>query len=468
MRERILIRNADAVVTCDPADRVLYNSDILICGNRIEAVGSDLAAGDAQIIDAAGKYVYPGLVNTHHHFFQAFVRNLMTIDRSELTLMQWLDDIYKVFVRIDGDVIFYASAACMADLIKHGCTCSVDHQYCYTPATGKQGVDRQMEAARLMDFRFVAARGTNTLPRWKGSTIPDEMCETTAEYLDDCQRLLALYHDPEPFSMRQIVLAPCQPINCTEDTFLETIRLARSAGVHMHTHLCEGENSSMVRRFGVRSLEWCRRIGFVGSDIWLAHGRETLPEEYALLAENHMGISHCPAPTMLGGSEILDIPGMRKAGIPISLGVDGCATNDGSNMLDTLRLAYLMQTFLSKKRGGCPSPYEMLKLATVGGAEMIGRPELGQLAAGKAADLFMIDARRLEYAGALHDPASMLAKLGVTGPVWLTMINGRVVYRDDHLTGVDETKLLQEGEQVCTRVLRDTCEAFAPYHRNPQ
>ena len=339
MRERILIRNADAVVTCDPADRVLYNSDILICGNRIEAVGNNLAAGDAQIIDAAGKYVYPGLVNTHHHFFQAFVRNLMTIDRSELTLMQWLDDIYKVFVRIDGDVIFYASAACMADLIKHGCTCSVDHQYCYTPATGKQGVDRQMEAARLMGFRFVAARGTNTLPRWKGSTIPDEMCETTAEYLDDCQRLLALYHDPEPFSMRQIVLAPCQPINCTEDTFLETIRLARSAGVHMHTHLCEGENSSMVRRFGVRSLEWCRRIGFVGSDIWLAHGRETLPEEYALLAENHMGISHCPAPTMLGGSEILDIPGMRKAGIPISLGVDGCATNDGSNMLDTLRLA---------------------------------------------------------------------------------------------------------------------------------
>ena len=255
MSERILIRNADAVVTCDPADRVLYNSDILICGNRIEAVGSNLAAGDAQIIDAAGKYVYPGLVNTHHHFFQAFVRNLMTIDRSGLTLMQWLDDIYKVFVRIDGDVIFYASAACMADLIKHGCTCSVDHQYCYTPATGKQGVDRQMEAARLMGFRFVAARGTNTLPRWKGSTIPDEMCETTAEYLDDCQRLLALYHDPEPFSMRQIVLAPCQPINCTEDTFLETIRLARSAGVHMHTHLCEGENSSMVRRFGVRSLD---------------------------------------------------------------------------------------------------------------------------------------------------------------------------------------------------------------------
>ena len=155
MSERILIRNADAVVTCDPADRVLYNSDILICGNRIEAVGSNLAAGDAQIIDAAGKYVYPGLVNTHHHFFQAFVRNLMTIDRSELTLMQWLDDIYKVFVRIDGDVIFYASAACMADLIKHGCTCSVDHQYCNTPATGRVRTKKLAEnTSRLFGRRI--------------------------------------------------------------------------------------------------------------------------------------------------------------------------------------------------------------------------------------------------------------------------------------------------------------------------
>ena len=468
MESTILIRNARAIVTCDGQDRVYYDSDMLIQGPKIVKIGKNLTDPHDQEIDATDKFVYPGLINTHHHFFQTFVRNLKTIDYPNMTVPQWLDKIYRIFQMVDDQVIYYSSLTAMADLLKHGCTCAFDHQYCFTKATGKAPVDRQMEAARLMGFRFVAARGTNTLPRWKGSTIPDEMCETTAEYLDDCQRLLALYHDPEPFSMRQIVLAPCQPINCTEDTFLETIRLARSAGVHMHTHLCEGENSSMVRRFGVRSLEWCRRIGFVGSDIWLAHGRETLPEEYALLAENHMGISHCPAPTMLGGSEILDIPGMRKAGIPISLGVDGCATNDGSNMLDTLRLAYLMQTFLGKKRGGCPSPYEMLKLATVGGAEMIGRPELGQLAAGKAADLFMIDARRLEYAGALHDPASMLAKLGVTGPVWLTMINGRVVYRDDHLTGVDEAKLLQEGEQVCTRVLRDTCEAFAPYRRNPQ
>ena len=313
---KTLIRNAKAIVTCDAQDHVYWNADLLIDGPRILKIGSQLPDPYDEVLDASGMFIYPGLINTHHHFFQTFVRNLKTIDYPNMTVPEWLDKAYRVFQLINDEVIFYSSLTAMGDLLKHGCTCAFDHQYCYTKSTGKAPVDRQMEAARLMGFRFVAARGTNTLPRWKGSTIPDEMCETTAEYLDDCQRLLALYHDPEPFSMRQIVLAPCQPINCTEDTFLETIRLARSAGVHMHTHLCEGENSSMVRRFGVRSLEWCRRIGFVGSDIWLAHGRETLPEEYALLAENHMGISHCPAPPCWAAARFWTSPVCARPAYP--------------------------------------------------------------------------------------------------------------------------------------------------------
>lgn len=460
---KILIKNAGAIVTCDAEDHVYVHSDLLIEDNRIVQIGTGIHDEEARCIHAEGKYVYPGLVNTHHHFFQAFVRNLMSIDRPGLTLIQWLDEIYKVFACIDSDVIYFASIACMADLIKHGCTCSVDHQYCYTMLTGKTPVDRQMEAADLLGFRLIAARGTNTLPRSKGSTVPDEMCETTGEYIRDCERLIERYHDPHPFAMHQIVLAPCQPINCEEDTFRETIRLARSAGVYMHTHLCEGENRDMIKRFGMRSLAWCEKIGFAGPDIWVAHGRETLPEEYAFLAKNGMGISHCPAPTIYGGSEILDIPGMTRAGIPISLGVDGCSTNEGSSMLDSIRLAYLMQAFLSKQRGGCPSPYDMMKISTTAGARMVGRPELGELAAGKAADLFMIDAGRLEYAGALHDPASIIPKLGITGNVWLTMINGKIVYQDDKLVGIDEKELLQEGERVCTKVLRSQCAAFAGY-----
>ena len=209
---------------------------------------------------------------------------------------------------------------------------------------------------------------------------------------------------------------PCQPINCTEDTFTETIRLARSAGVHMHTHLCEGENSSMVRRFGVRSLEWCRRIGFTGSDIWLAHGRETLPEEYPLLAESGMGISPLPRPPPCwAAARYWTSPACGRQAFPWVW---------RGRLRHQRRLQYAGHPASGipdadvpqQAAGGCPSPYDMLKLATAGGADMIGRPELGRLAVGKAADLFMVDVRRLEYAGALHDPASMLAKLGVTGP----------------------------------------------------
>ena len=460
MRERILIRNADAVVTCDPADRVLYNSDILICGNRIEAVGSNLAAGDAQIIDAAGKYVYPGLVNTHHHFFQAFIRNLMTIDRPGLTLMQWLDDIYKVFVRIDGDVIFYASAACMADLIKHGCTCSVDHQYCYTPAAGKQGVDRQMEAARMLGIRYHAGRGVNTLPREKGSTIPENMLETTEEYLQDCERIIQLYHDPNPYAMSQIVLAPCQPINSYPETFTETVKLARAKGVRMHTHLGEGENEIMLARWGKRTLDWCQDIGFIGEDVWYAHGWELTPEEYTVLGRFGSGVSHCPGPAILGGFPILPMREMMEAGVCLSLGCDGSATNDSSSLLDSMRTAWMMQAWHSKARSGCISPYEMLKIATVGGAKTLGRTDLGSLEPEKGADLFMIDAGKLELTGTLHDPRNLLARAGVTGETALTMVNGNVVFRDGVLTGVDEYALAQEGEAVCTRVLREPCEAF--------
>lgn len=463
---KVLIKNARAIVSCDLEDRVYYNCDLLIEDNKIAKIGTGIEDTEAQCIRAEGKYVYPGLVNTHHHFFQAFVRNIMSIDRPGLTLMQWLDAIYKVFASVNGDVIYFASLACMADLIKHGCTCSLDHQYCYTQLTGKETIDRQMEAADLMGFRFIAARGTNTLPRSKGSTIPDEMCETTTDYIKDCERLIEKYHDPNPFAMHQIVLAPCQPVNCEEETFLETIRLARQAGVYMHTHLCEGENRDMLDRFGMRSLAWCEKVGFVGSDIWVAHGRETLPEEYNFMAKHGMGISHCPAPTIYGGSEILDIPGMTRAGIPISLGVDGCSTNEGSNMLDSIRLAYLMQAFLSKQRRACPTPYDIMKISTAAGAKMMGRPELGQLAVGKAADLFLIDIEKLEYAGALHDAKSLIPKLGTTGNVWLTMINGKIVFQNGKLTRIDEKKLLREGEKVCTKVLRSKCDAFADYRES--
>ncbi|MBQ3887727.1 MAG: amidohydrolase family protein [Clostridia bacterium] len=228
----------------------------------------------------------------------------------------------------------------------------------------------------------------------------------------------------------------------------------------MHTHLGEGENQTMVDRWGKRTLDWCEEIGFAGPDVWYAHCWELSMDEFRRMAKAGTGVSHCPAPAVLGGFPILPIRKMIEAGVPISLGVDGSATNDSSNLLDALRMAYLMQCYFSKERGGSASAYDMLKIATVGGAKMLGRQELGSLENGKGADLFMIDAETLELTGTEHDPRSVLARAGVTGPVYLTMINGKVVYRDGQLQGVDERRLRAEGEEVCTRVLREPHAAF--------
>lgn len=460
MEQKILIQNARAIVTCDAKDQVYWDSDILIEGPKITAIGKGLEAEGAKVIDASGKFVYPGLINTHHHFFQTFVRNLITIDYPNMMVMDWIDKIYRIFQIIDNDVIYYSSLTAFADLIKHGCTCAFDHQYCYTKKTGKEPVDRQMEAAKLLGIRYHAGRGTNTLSREEGSSIPDNMLETTDEFLKDCERLISLYHDPNPFSMRQIVMAPCQPINCRQDTFTETVAMAREKGVRMHTHLGEGENEGIIARYGKRTLDWCQDIGFIGEDVWYAHNWEVLAEEYKVLAQAKTGVSHCPSPAILGGFPILDIKAMSEAGVLISLGCDGSATNDSSNLLDSLRTSYMMQAYHTKARGGCASAYDMLKVATINGAKTLGRLDLGSLEPEKAADLFMIDTETLELTGALHDPCNMLARVGQTGPVWMTMINGKVVYKDGELQGVDEKKLAAEGEAVCTKVIRQPNEAY--------
>jgi hydroxyatrazine ethylaminohydrolase len=458
--KKTLIKNAKAIVTCDSMDSIHRDSDILIEGPKIIQIGKNITDKDAEVICGSGKFVYPGLVNTHHHFFQTFVRNLQAVDYPNMSVIEWLDEIYEIFKMISSDAIYYSSLTAMTDLIKHGCTTAFDHQYCYPRSAGKELVDRQMEAASQLGIRYHAGRGANTLPRSEGSTIPDEMLETTDEFLKDCDRLIGLYHDRDPFSMSQIVISPCQPVNCYKETFVESAALARSRGVRLHTHLGEGENSTMVERWGKRTLDWCEDIGFTGPDVWYAHGWELTPDEYTVMAKSGTGLSHCPAPATLGGFPIIDIPAMQKAGMSLSLGCDGSATNDSSNLLDSLRMAYLMQSFHSKQRGGSPTPYEMLKIATVGGAEMMGRSDLGSLETGKAADLFMVDVNRLEMAGTLHDPANLLARAGVTGPVQLTMINGKIVYHDGHMSGIDEKSILEKAEKACDISIRNQCSAY--------
>lgn len=459
-KQKILIKNAAAIVCCNETDQVFRNADLLIEGEKIVEIGGNISCDDAKIIDATGKFIYPGLVNTHHHFFQTFVRNLVTVDYPNMLVVDWIDKIYRVFQNIDSDVIYYSSLTAMADLVKHGCTTAFDHQYCYTVHTGKEPVDRQMEAAAQIGIRYHAGRGTNTLPRSEGSSIPDGMRETTEEFIQDMRRLIDRYHDTNPFSMSQIVIAPCQPVNCYEDTFIQSVKLSKETGARLHTHLGEGENEIMEKRWGMRTVDWLRRIGFFDENTWFAHCWELTDEEYKMLADSGCGISHCPTPAILGGFPILPMNRLKGYGVLLSIGCDGSATNDGSNMLDCIRTAYMMQCYHSKSRGGCVSAYEILKQATLGGAKTLGRTDIGCLEAGKAADLFMIPADTLELAGAIHDPRNIIGRVGLTGNVHMTMINGKVVFEDGRLTGVDEKKLAREGEQVCDKVLRGPCEVF--------
>ena len=460
MPKKKILKNAAAIVTCDMNDTIHKGCDILIEGPKISRIGKDLKFPEAETIDATGCFIYPGLINTHHHFFQTFVRNLQTVDYPNMNVLDWIREIYQIFKRIDADSIYYSSLTAMADLLKHGCTTAFDHQYCFPRHAGKKLVDLQFEAAAQLGIRYHAGRGSNTLPMREGSSIPDEMLETTDEFLTDCDRLIGKFHDSDPFSMGQIVVSPCQPINCLKETFMESLSLARDKGVRLHTHLGEGENAGMVERWGMRTLDWCREIGFVGPDVWFAHGWELTPDEYEVMAETGTGLSHCPAPAVLGGFNIIDIPAMLKNGMKLSLGVDGSATNDSSNLLDTLRMAFLMQSFHSKSRGGAPTPYEMLKIATRGGADVLGRPDLGSLEENKGADLFLIRTNKLEYAGAVHDPANFLARTGVTGPVDLTMVNGQVVYQDGEFFNVDQEGLFAKAEQVFDRVICQNNPAY--------
>ena len=437
---------------------VLRGQDILIQGPAIAAIGPNLSAGPlpagTQVIDASGWFVYPGLINTHHHFFQTFVRNRADLDWTKLSVLQWLDRIYPIFARLTEECFYHSSVVAMAELIKHGCTTAFDHQYNFPRHAGSRIVDRQFEAADLFGLRFHAGRGGNTLPKSEGSTIPDEMLETTDGFLADCERLIDQYHDAGDFSLRQVVISPCQPVNCYRDTFVESVRLARDKGVFLHSHVGEGESPVMQARTGKRTVDYLEEMGFCGPDTFYAHAWELTHSELAQLAATNTGVSHCPEPVYLVGAEVTDIPAMQALGLRIGLGVDGAASNDNSNLMHCIHSAYMLQCLVaSGRKHPVPDPGQFLHYATQGGAELLGRRDIGSLGVGLAADLFAIDTRKMDYVGTRHDPVSLIAKVGVGTTTDLTMANGRILWQNGAFPGLDEGKLFAEAEAALHRTL---------------
>ena len=448
--QRLLIRNISKLVSCDENDTVYENVDLYAEDGVIRAIGPKLEKPAEEVLDARHMLCYPGLINTHHHLYQQFSRNLPQVQNMEL--FDWLKTLYEIWKNLDTDVVRLSSLTGMGELMKHGCTTCFDHHYVF-PAGAGDLIGTQFEAASELGIRMHCSRGSMDLSVKDGGLPPDSVVQTVDEIMKDSARLIETYHDPSFGSMRQLALAPCSPFSVSAELLRQSAILARQYHVRLHTHLCEtkDEENYMLAREGMRPLAFMQTLGWVGPDVWYAHGIHFNDDELKLLAETGTGVCHCPASNMKLASGIARIPDMLKLGVPVGLGVDGSASNDGSSLMEELRTAFLLHRLNSSREA--PSGYDVLKIATRGSARLLGRDDIGSLSVGRCCDLFLIDSRRLELVGACHDPKAVLATVGVRGPVDYTVVNGRITVREGRLARIDEEATAREARMVCEKYL---------------
>ena len=447
---RLLMKNASHIVTCDPSDTVYTDSNLLMEDGVITYIGPEEQQAE-EVIDAAGCIIYPGLINTHHHLYQTFSRNLPQVQNLEL--FDWLKALYEIWKNLDSQVIYHSSVTGMGELMKNGCTTCFDHHYVFPQGQAEGLLDAQFAAAEDLGIRMYASRGSMDLSKKDGGLPPDSVVQTVDEILRDCQRAVETYHDPSRFSMRMVALAPCSPFSVSEELLRQSAILARDLGVRLHTHLCEtkDEERYTLDRYGLRPLAYLESLGWVGPDVWFAHGIHFTDAELDLLAETETGVAHCPVSNMKLSSGVARIPEMLQRGIHVGLAVDGSASQDGSDLLEEIRICYLLHRLHSS--AAAPSGYDVLKLATRGSASLLGREDVGCLAAGKCADLFLVDSRRLELVGACYDPKNVFGTVGLRAPVDYTVVNGCITVAHGKLTGIDEAKTAENARHVCDRYL---------------
>ncbi|MDD3347604.1 8-oxoguanine deaminase [Oscillibacter sp.] len=438
----LLLKNIDTLVTCDEGDRILRHVDLYCEDGFIRAIGPALARQADLTLDATNLWCYPGLVNTHHHLYQVFSRNLPQVQNLEL--FDWLTALYEIWKGLDTSVVRLSSLTGMGELLKHGCTTCFDHHYVFPQGCGDL-IGAQFAAAEELGIRMVASRGSMDLSRKDGGLPPDSVVQTVDEIMRDSARVIETYHDPRPGSMRQVALAPCSPFSVSAELLRQSALLARQYGVRLHTHLCEtqDEEQYMLSHHGVRPLEFMASLGWTGPDVWYAHGIHFNDEELRELARTGTGVAHCPISNMKLSSGVARIPEMLKLGVPVGLAVDGSASNDGSSLMEELRVCYLLHRLHSSK--DAPSGYQVLKMATRGSARLLGRSDIGSLAIGKCADFFLVDSRRLELVGGACSPADVLATVGLRGSVDHTVVNGKLVVRDGALVNVEEARVAAQA-----------------------
>ena len=458
----LLVKHINHLVTMDNQRREISDGGLFIRDGFIEQVGPSAALPQSadEVIDLSGCIVLPGLINTHHHFYQTLTRAVPAAQ--DANLFNWLKTLYPIWARLTPQDIHISTQTALAELALSGCTTASDHLYLFP--NGSQ-LDDEILSAREVGLRLHASRGSMSLGESKGGLPPDRVVEDEDFILKDSQRLIETYHDPQPGAMTQVVLAPCSPFSVTADLMRQAAVLARQYGVQLHTHLAEtqDEEAFCLEKFGHRPVAYMESLDWVGRDVWFAHSVHVSPDEIAVYSRTGCGVAHCPSSNMRLASGIAPILEMLQGGVKVGLGVDGSASNDSSHMLSEARQAMLVARLRAGLSGaslsGQAAPPLMtarqaLEIGTRGGAAVLGRSDLGSLEAGKCADFIAIRLDCLEYAGALHDP---VAALLFCAPVRVdyNVVGGKFVVKNGQLTHIDLPILIEKHNQAARRLMNN-------------
>lgn len=455
----LLIKNAQLLLTMDNHRREIPDGGVFVKDGVIQQVGpTDQLPDQAdQVLDLGGHLVMPGLINTHHHFYQTLTRVIP--EAQDANLFNWLKTLYPIWARMTPEHIRISTKTALAELALSGCTTASDHLYLFPNGSR---LDDEIHAARDIGLRLHASRGSMSLGESDGGLPPDSVVEDEDQILRDSRRVIESYHDPEPGSYTQIVLAPCSPFSVTADLMRESARLAREYGVQLHTHLAEteDENEFCLEMVGKRPVGYMEDVEWLGDDVWFAHCVHVESAEIEVFADHACGVAHCPSSNMRLASGAAPILEMLSAGVDVGLGVDGSASNDSSHMLAEARQAMLLSRLragmLGASRSGEDGPEIMsarktLELATRGGAAVLAREDIGSLEPGKVADLIAVDLNRLDYAGALHDPA---AALTFCMPVLVdyNLVGGKFVVKEGQLVTEDLPVLIEKHNRAAAQL----------------
>ena len=444
MRE-ILLRGAEAVVTMDASRAEIAGGDVLIRGGVIAAVGQGLTTG-GEVVSARGCVVTPGLVNTHHHLYQTLTRAVP--GGQDALLFGWLKVLYPIWSRFGPEEMRVSALVGLAELALSGCTLSSDHLYLFPNGAR---LEDTIDAAREIGLRFHPTRGAMSIGESDGGLPPDALVEGEGAILNDMARVVDAFHDPSEGAMVRVGLAPCSPFSVSRALMRDAALLARDKGVMLHTHLAENDEdiAYSLAKFGCRPGQYAEDLGWTGDDVWHAHCVKLDGSEIDLFARSRTGVAHCPCSNCRLGSGIAPVRAMRDAGVKVALGVDGSASNDAGNLVAEARQMMLLQRV--SRGADAMGAREALEIATLGGAQVLGRPDCGSLEPGKRADIAVWDLSGVEAAGA-WDPVAALVFCAPTR-VRDLFVEGRQVVRDGHLATIDLPHVIEDQARLARRLM---------------